>query len=358
MFSFGADPQVIFYLREKSLEIYYLGSKKSYSKLDFPPEMVSNLEVSDKEKFRELLTGWISKELGGKKRGVVVLSDKVLFIKSVTTLDPQKLVSETETFLGEVPFDPGKVAHVKLTQGQKTYLVAANKELWELIVSALESLGWKITGVLPLSAFGIQSGEGNLAVEEAEKISQESREIQEGNFLLDKESGGEEVKQSSGLKGWVVVTFVLLLLLGGGGIFVFSSRTINNLLPGKGKPQASLPQNVPSTVPVESSSPAVLTKKINKEDLQVEILNGSGIAGQALKVKDLLEGIGFQKVEAGNSEEKVSATEVIFSSRVSSRIKDEVLEELGKMLNKVSTSSAQIKDDLDIQIITGPYSQP
>jgi len=146
---------------------------------------------------------------------------------------------------------------------------------------------------------------------------------------------------------WVFV-FLGLLVLGGAGIFFFASKGSNNE-----------PTPTPSfgVIPVDEYTPKPLAtstpEAVEKADVTVQVLNGTGITGEAGYLQNKLKALGFEKIEVGNADSTdYTDTTVTFKKDLSSSLQEEVKEELEKVYKKVvvKTSSTQSSD---IVIITG-----
>lgn len=113
-----------------------------------------------------------------------------------------------------------------------------------------------------------------------------------------------------------------------------------------------LTQNTPK---VRQSSPESSESAKFRKDLKIQILNGSGIAGQAGKLKDQLEDLGYKNIEVGNAEERNNKiTDVKFGKNISSEDKKTLIEELKKTLAEVK-SEDQAELGFDVVITTGSY---
>ena len=111
-----------------------------------------------------------------------------------------------------------------------------------------------------------------------------------------------EKSGSSNLKK-MLVFFVVLLLLGAavGGFFYYKS----NLASTSGTENGEPANNQSETTTTELTSTPTLTPTPEPVDLSkynVRILNGSGITGEAAKVKILLTTLTFAKVSTGNAD--------------------------------------------------------
>ena len=108
---------------------------------------------------------------------------------------------------------------------------------------------------------------------------------------------------------------------------------------------------LPTELPTTSS--ASTDTVIDKTLLKIQILNVTGISGQAAKVKDLLIPLEYKDFILGNSPiPPQTNTEVSFTENVTPDIQREIITELEKIFTKV-ISSAKSQNTYDVVIITG-----
>ena len=104
------------------------------------------------------------------------------------------------------------------------------------------------------------------------------------------------------------------------------------------------PQATTSSAPSPTPVP-----EVKRENLKVQVLNGSGIAGQAAKVKEVLAGLGLSQIEIGNAEGALAKeTVVVLSKQVSDSLREEVVTKLEGIFEDVSTAD---NGDLGIDIL-------
>ncbi len=151
-------------------------------------------------------------------------------------------------------------------------------------------------------------------------------------------------KKKVGVK--IAILIVLLLLIGGvvwvliGSENPFSGSTTT---PTPTIALHELPTNTPSPTPQE----------VNKEDLKVSILNGTGVPGEAALLQKEFEKLGFKIIETGNADNKnYTKTEVSFSTRVSDDVKTDITAKLQGLYTDVTVSDT-IPTGTDIKVITG-----
>lgn len=71
------------------------------------------------------------------------------------------------------------------------------------------------------------------------------------------------------------------------------------------------PSPVPVVVETEATPQASPSSTLKRDELKVQVLNGSGVSGAAGKAKSLLESLGYKNVEVGNaSVSNLAQTEV------------------------------------------------
>lgn len=119
-----------------------------------------------------------------------------------------------------------------------------------------------------------------------------------------KEADTEVIEKSDRSWVWMLLAFVLGLAAGGVGGFVLAkiqnSRTKSDQ-PVAGKVVTSTP----------SPSPAAVVQT-DRADLKVQVLNGSGVKGEAARAKEFLEGLGYKDVKVGNADADAGLTVVEF----------------------------------------------
>jgi hypothetical protein len=128
---------------------------------------------------------------------------------------------------------------------------------------------------------------------------------------------------------------------------MFSMPNISSL-PG-------IPQATPTPVPVAKASPTATPPAMKLADYSVKVLNGSGVSGQAAKVKAALTASGFTVSSTGNADSNdVQKTQITYKKTVTSDVLTKVKDVLKKsyVLDKETQLPAadSSKDDITITI--------
>lgn len=141
---------------------------------------------------------------------------------------------------------------------------------------------------------------------------------------------------------WIVLIVLGLGALVGGGIYFYKTRTAGN--------QTTPSETVSAPTPTPTSA-----QEVNLAEYNIQVLNGSGIAGEAGKVKALLEKAGFEDFEVGNAKTyDYTDTEIRIMSDTPDKVYDAVEDALtdgGYSVKKGTTLS--VDSDFDIVITVG-----
>jgi len=93
--------------------------------------------------------------------------------------------------------------------------------------------------------------------------------------------------------------------------------------------------------------------ELKREDLKIQVLNGTGTAGIAGKMKDYLEDLGYIGVETGNAETFDYAGVNILLLDQKNDYKNMILEDLEKGYEVVGEVEALTESDFDVVVIVG-----
>lgn len=146
---------------------------------------------------------------------------------------------------------------------------------------------------------------------------------------------------------WVII-FIGLLILGGAGIFFFT-KSSGEAIPSPTPSFGVVPIDEPETTPVPTKSP----EPVKKSDVSIEILNGTGISGEAKLLSDKLKTLGYSDITAGNAETTNNTeTTVTFAKTLSQTVQDEIKKELDSFYKTVNVKTSSTQKS-DVVVITG-----
>jgi hypothetical protein len=373
-------PKAVIYLRRSSLELYTDKSQSYVEKLQIPAQLESSEEVLDQEGLGRFLNDFFTKVTFPKQKALIILSDEVTFSKvsSLGKITQEELETLRRQFFESIPVDLHVLSKLEVIYKDKFYLVACNKKLYEAILKSLSGLGREVEFVVPAFIFGV-SPNGSLTGADIHKILLGRELVKMSNLLTAKVSSswddtlGEPIspmKRKSDLavfdlKYFFIPAFVIVVVLVvvGGLIFLsdqkktnFSFTSFKTFFGGA----VSKPSPTLLPFPISTGSADFQNQKLSdKGQMAVEVINGTGKAGQAGKVKTMLENLGFDNITTGNAQiSNNTVTKVEFASNVASDVISELEKELSTTFEKVESSEQSSASDYKIIITTGPESSP
>lgn len=182
------------------------------------------------------------------------------------------------------------------------------------------------------------------STKEEEEEEPEASEIQvptEEKEVVEPEEVVEQKPKFSKNSIAIGLIVVLILAVIAGGVYVYK----------RGMKKGAAPATTPMPTESPEASPAV---ELKREDLKIQVLNGSGVAGVADEAKDFLKGLGYQEIEVGNADSyDYEETEVAIKED-----KKDYLKFLTKDLSEEYTLSSETKtldedSDFDVVITLG-----
>ena len=133
---------------------------------------------------------------------------------------------------------------------------------------------------------------------------------------------------------FLIIVLVLVLLIGGGIVF---RHKVNSFLKG-------VEQTVqPTLTPSPTAQPTPTPNPLIRSDWSFEILNGSGVAGEAKKLADKLRDLGYPVVKSGNADkDNYSQTAVFVKKELQDKI-DMVIVDIKDVI-KIASIAGELKD--------------
>ncbi|MFC1625035.1 LytR C-terminal domain-containing protein [Patescibacteria group bacterium] len=173
---------------------------------------------------------------------------------------------------------------------------------------------------------------------EVPQVKEESKNPEVG-FPL----SSQKPKKKNNTLVFVILGIVILV----GGIIFFISK-------GK-KESGDLVSPTPTFQGIETftPSPTETPEAVDKEEVSIEVLNGTGISGEAGYLQGELEDLGYSDIEVGNADEQdQEITVVTFSNTLDEGNKNEIKDKLEELYEDV-TIKTSTTGSFDVSIVTG-----
>lgn len=300
------SPPLVLVLNGKSLTLYerragFIG------KIEFAPNVINHLQIVSKRRFNSEIVSFLSRF---KRQSVIIL------------ISPE--------------------------------IINSGKNILKTLTETLQRIGWKINKVIPEAIFVSLNNKEKYEKEDIEHILSRAKPFKNYNLVNFKNIGFNFSKNI-----YFLIT-AIMLLISGSLFFIYKNHPKPVQITAKVAPEPSAilspsPELIsPSPSPAFTPSPAAsASAEIAKEDLKIEILNGSGITGQSSKLREKLLKEGYKNIETGNDfGNNNSSTVIIFSSKVPEDIRSSLIKFLKKSFSKISSSIDDTLVKFDIIITT------
>jgi hypothetical protein len=214
----GGGITVLFLTRTRFY--FYDGSKILVQ--EFPPTLVRDLDVKDKEAFSKLVSGFIQQNSLVSAQMYVVLSDETCFSKDFPVKDPlnvPKVEADAQAFIDAVPFN--SVLSKIYTTPTVIRAVGTNQELVDTIFDAFKLKGFGLSALVPANIYPGFGGKPELTVDLARQVLGNKQQTIEssmiGGALEDHQDHqmvtSKEVKPKSKLLPILLVSFGVLVVI-------------------------------------------------------------------------------------------------------------------------------------------------
>ena len=336
---------------------YYGGNIHAPLTLQPPQTVYSDMEIIDADQLKNLIFDFVKTNKIQQCPMALFFSAQTCFLKDLLkTMAPEEFETQKNEFIGYVPFN--KVLSIVSAQKKDANtIIAINRELAYTLRDIFSKLAFEVEMIVPSFAlFGDQQPvfDVNTAqniVKHYSSLGKVSFPLVEQEPIIKSEDQDEfkEQKQSKMrlylmLGGFIVLILILIYM-----VFFFRKAPTKNNVQNARTPTISIaPKIKPSNTPVPS--PAVLVAE--KNSINIRILNGSGIPGQADTISERLVAGGYTKIEVGNAPTQESEnTSVVVKPSVDIAHRkeiDDIITSLGH--STVIRESSEI--DTDILITT------
>ena len=156
--------------------------------------------------------------------------------------------------------------------------------------------------------------------------------------------------EKSSKKKWIVMIIGLVIIIGGGSFALYkysnSSESDSSSSETKGTSTSSPSPTVRATPTPEPAK--------EKADVVIEILNGTGTAGDASFVESELEDIGYENMNLENAEtQDETSTTITFDRKLDDENVKAITDAMEDVFKDVKVKKASLSGGMDVRIITG-----
>ena len=357
-----SKPNAVWYLTRNGWQFFSAAFPKGLA-LVVPHDVINDLEVVNQTKLQEQIAAFIAQNKIKPANVVMVLADELLFTKILTALKPPEQTAELAHFLDEVPFAAEELVYELLTIDTKTNVIATNRALYQSIKTGVEAVSWRVVAVVPVVASGKPPTATTWPV-----VLTAAQELKSGNFLTVKPADSTAETARMGwwsrprhrtIIGAAAMSSILIII----GALLMVPRVLRQRPPPALLPVAVTPAAVSVSAISTTTSPtafddtatvAVATSSTEADiidQLKIQILNGSGIPGQAARLADTLRASGFHNITVGNTKKTSTLTTIAFSPVVPSTLQDRIIFAVKRYFDPITTAIGG-QADFEVLIVT------
>lgn len=363
---FSKKNTMIIYLTKTYLEFFGEDYRKLV--LNFDKKTIDDKKIDKLEDFKELISKFCSENAIKKQTAAIILGPNLYLEKDFKLEDEEELNKQSlgsrevdpkkiEAYYKSLELDPATLLEKRLTDEEKIFLISIKEDLVNNLKETFAALGWDVISIAPASIFKLELADGKITSSEAEKISSSKEALVSANFLSPSTVPLSEVlpeyeenKKGSGSRFPLFLSILALTIILETAFLVIVKPT--GLAMSLKFPDFS-PSPTPTPEPTSTPSPTPTVSQVKKADLKVQVLNGTGVAGQAKQVKDVLSTAGFTNVETGNGDNKDGSTTITVYTNIPSDMRQEIQKELSGIFDNVVIQEDIKTNDFDVVILTG-----
>lgn len=145
----------------------------------------------------------------------------------------------------------------------------------------------------------------------------------------------------------LIIVAILLLISGAVWYFFFNGSQEESTI-------EVVNESIEPTIIVPTDTPEPTQVSINRDEIKIQVLNGSGITGEASYAQGVLANLGYSEIKTGNSDKKnQEMTTITYKSSVSEASITEISDKLKTIYEEVTLKEATSSQVYDIIITVG-----
>lgn len=326
--------KLAFYQKNGTLEENLLGD-----------EVILGQYIRDIDQVSEKINAFFEKQGSNNLRIALVLDKSFVFEKYID-VDPKINSSQLiDSYLGELPILKQNCRVIALKSKDRLQTMVIN---WQIVDQISEILGKY--GDIKYVGVNDAPIDQNLTVKDVFALISNRSNInwlERGvgyNAVSEKGTGGRDnLIKALTIFAVMAATASLVVV----GYFAYTKLLGNAKSDLKEEPKVEIS---PSLTPTAEPTPTI--SYLSFEEMNVKVLNGSGIPGQAKEVSQLLSPLGIIDIETGNATESSDVVQLYFDERIKEDDRQRIKKILEVEFDDVSVMDSP-PDGNDILIITG-----
>lgn len=354
---------------DRSTLHYYGGGLPQVTTLEIPPLALQDMEVIDSAELTRIITEFFQTHKIKPAQTVLCLSSRSYFFRELPAGKTEEEMRTIEDeFVENIPFN--KTLCKSFVRGNKRALIGINREVLFTFHTLLRELKHPLLATIPAyPLFGETATPFSKSM--GQEILKHFGSLAPISFELHEEAPSTDPFETKTPTSSTKPSNTRLYLLLGLFVILIGILVVVSLLMGKSaKPKT--PQEIPfvpasstNTVPpslitsptLSPASPSSeLVPTATKNDLLIQIVNGSGTPGEATRIKNRIAEAGFTNSQTDNTTTQVGeSTLMIVKPTVSRDMQEEVVTMLKSLGMKVVV---RVNNEIESDIRITTYKTP
>jgi len=344
--------RAVLYLDRSTLH-YYGGGLPQVTSLEIPPLALQDMEVIDSAELTRVITEFFQTHKLKPAQTVLCFSSRSYFMHDLPAgKTAEELKSIEEEFVENIPFN--KTLCKTFIRGNAHVLIGINREVLFVFQTILRALKHPLLATIPTYAlFGETTSPfsktiGQEILKHSGSLGPISFELQEEKPSGDPfESVSQTPKKQSNTRLYLLVGVFGALICILVAVYILMGRT---QVPKPPREVPYTPPSVTNTAPAEILIPTTSIASpspelaVSKSELVIQIVNGSGVPGEATRIKNRIAEAGFTKSSTNNTSTQVGESTLIIVKPSVSRAHQE---ELVTMLKSIGMT-VEIRENEEI----------
>lgn len=329
--------------------------------LAVPEEICKDLECVGKDDLCTLLSNFFKQNRIQPTEMVLVLSDNVTFSHELENLSENEAkVEEVKKFVQSVPFENKYFKELRFNKRSIVYVL--NRNYYQPIVHCFHTAHFEAVALIPQLAIDESLQSTDLTPDLAKVIWEQLDTLKKNfNFLTEEKtvSSVRDISKPSHEREMILVgVFVLLLAVLGGVLFMTQRQNQTPTVTPSPVPAVRNVSPTPSTIPGGGASNTATSAATTstpsptqppRSSLRIQVLNGSGQAGQAGNIQAALRQLGYSNIQIETTTVSGARTSMIVKSTIPTTYREEIVARVQTITG--GEMSVQENNDIDVDIL-------
>lgn len=264
-----SEKQITVCYIDRNKALFYQDVDGSMLQMDFPPDIISDQELTGREKLEHLIESFLETNKLGKGNIIFIYAPDITIDKDFPDELAENKNEEIQKFIDMIPFEEVLSKTYKLNK--KTKVVAINQEIYDSIRNIFEKKNFLVLGIIPSTVLQETVAELSTNIDLA-FIANKIYSLRQYSMVSSGELSNQNAKEKIGLKKQnirmyaLIIVFAILL-------FILIILVTTKLFPKNSS--KNLPVMQPPVSPIPSI-PVVNTKSIPIIQPSISSPSGSG----------------------------------------------------------------------------------